>query len=691
MRSKKSGLRSHGRSSPVGLPVAGGPSPHPTLESILAEIKTHYSQGDMDRVWDLCEQILFADPNHIEGLHFSTLVCLSRADYPQAVERLTRAVSLQPNQSVFVMNLGVALMGMQRWEDAFNCFTRLIALRPESAQAYCHLGRVLWHQKKEGEAILALQKALQLNPEYALAHDLMSMVLRGVKILPLASYHKQLEAYYAKRAMDEKEATPQHTLFMDRERARHTASQSNLVPETIQGSGLQLCFYLGEPFTDAPSNLVAVPATPSAFIAFFSTMTFSDPTRVDFNPDSPQERDLAGRFARLLNDARIVRFSESKQWHKRCEQTQPRFGTGEPLRVFVPTARQLDVMKYNARDLAQAFRRLGCDTLFYLEEDHRHTFDLRHYYETLALFNPHIVVDINDYFKLPLHPDVFKVVWVQDPMPSFMNGPFPWRKRDVVCSAAGAFDNFLHESGVQNLHRRYFCYDEEIFFDDGQQKRDKAVVVASTYHFVFGRFPGSGPLIDRMREMFIAGEKMTDHVLGQLALTYGYKKEDILYHIFPYVVRNQSVRWLCELSDEIGIEVEVYGNQWEKEAQVRPFHKGILPHGPLVAKVYNEARYVLVAQPASLQSQRLVELAACGATPVMYDCRDLVEPFQWGQHCLWYNTKAEMRNCLAQTPPASPKAIAQGASFLDFAQWILAQVEGYLLGNGEECKQTTDR
>lgn len=651
----------------------------PTLESIIAEAKTHYAQGNLAQARDLCEQILFADPNHLEGLHVSSLVCLARSDYPQAIERLTRAIAIQPNQSVFVMNLGIALMGMQRWADAFDCFTKLVSMRPENFQAHCHLGRVLLHQKKESEAALTLQDALKLNPEHAPAHELMGIVLRNMRLLPLAHYHQRLDAYYSKRAPDTKEVTPQHTLFVDREKARHTAFQNNMVPETQQASGLQLCFYFGEPFPDAPSNLVKIPATPEEFVAFFSAMTFSDPTQVDFNPDSQQERALAGRLAKLLNDARILRCAEGKQWFERCQQTRPEFGTGERLRVFLPTARQLDVMKYNARDLAKTLRRLGCETLYYVEEDNRHTFDLIHYYKTQAQFNPHIIIDINDYFKLPLHPETFKVAWFQDPMPIFMDGAYPWRERDLICSTNRGYDTFLYQAGVKNVRRQSFCYDEEVFQDFGQQRKRKVVVVASAHAFVFGRFPEAAPLLARMEEMFMAGEAMTETSLDQLAAAYHHDRDDIYYHLWSYVVRVHSVRWLCELSDELGIEVEVYGHQWEKDAVVRPFHKGPLPHGPAVSAVYNEALYVLISQQG-LFSQRLVEVGACGAIPVIYDCRYRGEPFDHDHRCLWYRTKADMRNCLTQIPTASPHPIAEGSSFTDFARWILAEVEAYLAG-----------
>ncbi|MBF0584952.1 MAG: hypothetical protein HQL80_12070 [Magnetococcales bacterium] len=650
------------------------------VESIVAAMKSCYQQGQLEQTWALCEKLLSINPNHLEGLHYSSLIAMGRSEFAQAVERLDRALRVQPNHPVFLMNFGIALMGVQRLEEAFHALSTVVRLLPDSPQAHCHLGRVLLYQKKEGESALVLQKALQLAPEYALAHDLMAMALRSMKIVPLANYHKTLEAYFSKQT-PMKPASPQHTLFLDREKAFRTALQANAVPETIQGSGLQVCYHFGAVFPDGPSNLVAVSPEPEAFVAFFSTKTFSDPTWVDFDLDSPVERAAAGRLARLLNDARIARVNAARQWAARCQESAPPFEAGRPMRVFVPTARQLDVMKHNSRDLARAFQRLGCDCLFYVEDDNRHTFDLKHYYEKLAQFNPHVVVDINDYFKLPLHPDVFKVAWFQDPMPCFMNGPFPWRKRDLIYSTNMGYDTLLYQSGVEKVRRQFFCYDEEIFRDFGHQRQRRVVVVASAHAFVYGRFPNCGPLLARMEAMFAAGDAMTSDMLDQLAAEYQYDRDDIYYYLWSHVVRIQSVRNLCAVAAEVGIEVEVYGHQWENDAVVRPFHKGPLPHGPAVAAVYNEALYVLISQQG-LYSQRLVEVAACGAIPVIYDCRHRGEPFEWGHLCLWYRTKADIADCLTQIPSAPPHPIAQGSSYTDFARAILAAVDESLAAAG---------
>ena len=140
-----------------------------------------------------------------------------------------------------------------------------------------------------------------------------------------------------------------------------------------------------------------------------------------------------------------------------------------------------------------------------------------------------------------------------------------------------------------------------------------------------------------------------------------------------------SARWLCELADELGMTVEVYGRGWERDPVVSPFFKGTLPHGPAVAEVYNTAQYSLVAHPHDLHSQRLIETAACGSIPIVYDCRYRAEKPHWDEQCLWYRTKEELRACLGKRPQSPVHAVCQGRSYTDFAKRILTEIQDFLV------------
>ena len=648
------------------------------LEQKLAEAKQcHHQQGDLAKALTLYTAILASHPGHVESLHGASLIYLAHNDFATALTLIDRAIKERSDIPVLLYNSGLACMGKQDWPEASERFKALLRIQPTHYQGLCQYGRSLINQKLLDEAAALLQKVVQAFPEQGEAHDLFSTTLRTMGITPMANYHRRLAQHFANLTPDVAKQTPQHTIFLNRERALTVARQNNLVPETIQMSGAQLCFHMNQALPDDPSTLIAIPQERQSFEAFFCSSKLSQPTNLDFDPANPEERTLAGRLASMLYNARLARTAEVNRLEQLCQATQPEFVPSQPLRVFIPASRSTDVMMFNARDLAEGFRQQGCNVFHCIESNNRETFYFNHYLQDQAAFNPQIVVDINNYFKLRAHPDVLRVLWFTDPMPLVMKGqPLPWRPRDLIYSLHSRLDQALHLCGATDIQRQGFCYNSTIFRNLKQPRQRKIVLVASAHDFVLSQFPKGAPILAKMSEMFEAGEAMTDAVLEQFSTRYSYSKSDLLTFMWGYVVRNGSARWLCELADEI--EVAVYGHRWNTNEAVRPFYKGIVPHGPAVAALYNEAKYVFVPHPYDLQSQRLVEVSACGAIPVVYDCRYRAEPPHWDDNCLWYRSKETLRACLTQEPVGSPNPIHQGRSYTEFTQRILARVESYL-------------
>ncbi|MEO5363208.1 MAG: hypothetical protein H7838_06240 [Magnetococcus sp. DMHC-8] len=649
----------------------------------IKDAKEYHRRGDLNKAWSLYEQLLLTDPDNAELLHLTSLLCIQQGDFLQAAERIIRAKNIVPDSHILSYNLGIAWMRQERWADAQMEFQAAIRLRPDYVNALCQLGRVLLRQQKDAEALMVLNKAVRLESDRAEIHELLSAALRSLGMLDSANYRIKLARYYGKVDPDINPLPKQHTFFVDRERAANVARQNNLVQESIQTTGLQVCYYMGEPGRDLLPNLVPVPMAPQEAVTFLCHSTLTLPTEIDFNPAIEAERIAGSRMASILNNVRQARISETRRLGRVCHATRPTWIPGEPLRVYLPASRHGDVLMYNARDLANGFRKNGCDALYFVEPDKTETFHFHHWLQAQIAFNPHIVIDINNAFNLASdlsfqsHPDVFRVLWFEDPTPAILAGnPMPWRPRDLVYSISKELDILLYQCGATNVRRQGFCYDEEIFQDFCMPRKNKVVFVGSSHDFVLGHIVGHERLLTELEEIFAAGEPITNELLDQFSGRFPYQKENIFNFFWGYVVRNVSIRWLCELSDEI--EVEVFGHRWESNAAVRPFYKGILPHGPAVAGVYNEARYVLVPHPFDLRSQRLTEVSACGAIPIVYDCRYRAEEPHWDDHCLWYRTKEEMRACLTGEPAASPRALCHGRSYTEFAKRILTIIESRL-------------
>lgn len=658
--------------------------PEPTWTTLLATARQCHLQGDLAQAGTLYEQMLTQNPRNPEILHLSGLVCLASGDAKTATQRLSLATLGCPDHPILITSLGLALMKMGRLDAAIERFKDAVRLKPDHAEAYCHWGHCLLQHKKEQEALGPLQEALRADPTYAPAYVLFTLALRATAHMDLlVSFYQRLTWHHARETPTTtcmnplRDAGPQHTLFLSREQALATARQGNRVQETIAVNSRQLCYHWGDPCPEAPDTLISVPLDPQACETFFLNTRLSLPTDLLFDPAIPEERQLAEYSVTRLYNAHLARMQETARLAELCRQNSPHWSPDQPWRIYIPTSRKTTVMQYAARDLAQGFQQLGCTVLFSMESDDRESLDALHRMREHWAFNPHVTININHLNNHALHPEVFNVVWWQDRMATLMAGkPLPWRERDFVYSIDRSLDLYLQQCAAPQVERQGFCYDAEIFRDMGIKRQEKVVVVASSARNYLSQRPQEGPLLAILEQMFEAGEPLTDARLEALAAAHAYPKEDIFWRLWYYVVRNQSVRWLCSLSDQVA--VEVYGRYWETDDQVRPFFKGELPPGPAVAAVYNQARYVLVAHQFDLQGHRLVEVAACGAIPIVYDCRYRAEPPHWDEQCLWFRTRADLHACLHKTPASPPTTLCAGRSYAAFAQKILTRAQQQL-------------
>ncbi|MEO5364164.1 MAG: hypothetical protein H7838_11165 [Magnetococcus sp. DMHC-8] len=657
------------------------PSSPDQLAARLAVAKQHHAQGDLVQAGGLYEQLLVAHPRHPEVLHLAGLLCLEQGEPALAIQRISQSLLSCPDHPVLIHSLGLALLAAGRPVVAIERFKDATRLQPDYAEAYANWGQALLQLHREQEAVVPLQQAITLDPEHAPAYQWLALALRALSGMELLfDFYQKLAWHYAGQLPGSGRVV-QHTFFLDRRQALATARQGQRVPETVAVSGLQMCYHPGEPWPDAPVNLVAVAVAPQALEGFFRSSRFSAPTAIAFDPAVQEERQLAHYIVNRLYDARLARLHAASQWLEQCQQNRPVFVPDQPWRVHVGTSRMTTVMQYNARDLAQGFRRQGCEVLFVREADDRESLDGYHRLQAMATFNPHVVVNINHLNNASLPPEVFNITWWQDRMAALKAGqPLPWRERDLIYAIDRLLDDDLYRCGAPRVQRQGFCYDDEVFCDQGQPRQPKVVVVAISYRKNLPDHPQTGAVLEVLTGLFEAGEPLTDALLTRLAEQYAYPRDVLFWQLWHYVIRDQSVRWLCSLAEDL--PVEVYGRHWEADPLVRPFFRGELPHGPAVAAVYNSARYALVPHPFDLHSQRLMEVAACGAIPIVYDCRYRAEPPHWDEQCLWFRTREELRACLTGTPMQPSATLCQGRSYAAFAKRIMDQIRQHLAADG---------
>jgi tetratricopeptide (TPR) repeat protein len=101
--------------------------------------------------------------------------CLSQGAFAQAAVHFEQLLELQPHDPEAPAQLGVALFGLGRYEEAERCYRESLEINPMSASTLCNLATVL--QSDPAEAEKYLRRALQLNPKYADARSKLGLSL----------------------------------------------------------------------------------------------------------------------------------------------------------------------------------------------------------------------------------------------------------------------------------------------------------------------------------------------------------------------------------------------------------------------------------------------------------------------------------------------------------------------------------
>lgn len=127
--------------------------------------------GRMQEALDDLEQVLIARPDDA-SVHYWTGLAHARTGQPElAVERLSRAVSLEPTLRVARLTLAAQLLALQRHAAAAVQIEAAAALEPLDAEGQFYLASAYEGSGRRQDALVALRRALELRPDYAAAAE----------------------------------------------------------------------------------------------------------------------------------------------------------------------------------------------------------------------------------------------------------------------------------------------------------------------------------------------------------------------------------------------------------------------------------------------------------------------------------------------------------------------------------------
>ncbi len=149
------------------------------------------------------EQILAIEPSDFNALQFLGLLYAQTNQFLKAVNFLSKALQINPNNVDCCINYGNVLQELKRFDEAIECYDKVLRIKKD-ALTYYNRGSALKELKRFDESLASYEQAININPDADIYNNL-GYVLQVLNRLEeaLVSYDKAIsikldhaEAYF---------------------------------------------------------------------------------------------------------------------------------------------------------------------------------------------------------------------------------------------------------------------------------------------------------------------------------------------------------------------------------------------------------------------------------------------------------------------------------------------------------------
>jgi tetratricopeptide (TPR) repeat protein len=163
----------------------------------------YYRTGQQGEAERCCREVIAEAPRHFDALHLLGVLELDRKKYAEAIEWLTRAAELLPDNARVHYHIGNAFLELKRYEEAEAVFRRAVALDANDSSAHNNLGNALAGQQRHEEAVECFRQTLTLAPSHARAQYNL-----GRSLAALDRLEEAMQSFEAALANRETKAAP---------------------------------------------------------------------------------------------------------------------------------------------------------------------------------------------------------------------------------------------------------------------------------------------------------------------------------------------------------------------------------------------------------------------------------------------------------------------------------------------------
>ena len=165
------------------------------VAELIHQAKSLYQQGALSEALMNYRQALIADPENFDALLGMGILNGQLGNFEAAAPLLKKAATLQPRHFAVSCNLGKALQGLERNDEALSSYDEALHVNPDSAEIHNLRGTVLKELMRYEDAISSYDRAIALKPDYAEAYYNRGNALGGLGRFEgaLAAYDRAIE------------------------------------------------------------------------------------------------------------------------------------------------------------------------------------------------------------------------------------------------------------------------------------------------------------------------------------------------------------------------------------------------------------------------------------------------------------------------------------------------------------------
>ena len=126
-------------------------------------------------------QLIADEPQAPTAWHCLGVLCLQTGRTPDAIECISHAIRLAPNNAEYYNHLGAALSAAERHDEALAALRRAVQINPHSAASHYNLGTALRNAGQLESAVASFRYAVAADPQAAEAHYNLGNALNELK------------------------------------------------------------------------------------------------------------------------------------------------------------------------------------------------------------------------------------------------------------------------------------------------------------------------------------------------------------------------------------------------------------------------------------------------------------------------------------------------------------------------------